>query len=119
LICGGAYWTWDAFTSGKIQTFVESNIKEKWAPTAEDSLATMYEMTERYGPAIICYRKLVEILPDNSPLAEKSSYRIAVCLSQWNKMPDALAAFDAFLEKYPNSEFRDVAQRRRAAIFNR
>ncbi len=118
LVAGGMWWAWDAFNTDRIQAFVDSKIYEKWGPQAEYNLAQLCELTGRYEGAIHCYSAIMEAVP-HSELAEKAMYRTAICLSQLNKFTESVATFDAFLEKYPESLFRDLAQRRRAGIFNR
>jgi TolA-binding protein len=118
LIFGGAWWCWDAFTTGKAQMFVNERANEKWAPGAENFLAELYELTGRYPEAMQCYQKIIEVTPDD-PLAEKAMYRVGVCLTELHRFNESIHAFDDFLAKYPKSGFAQLAWRRRAAVVNR
>jgi len=87
-------------------------------PEVEYDLAILYELTNRYDQAMQCYQKVIQLAPESGD-AEKSMYRVAVCFSELHKFQESIEVFDQFMEKYPNSQMRDLAQRRRAAIWNR
>jgi outer membrane protein assembly factor BamD (BamD/ComL family) len=91
----------------------ESKPAAENAPQTEEGLyaeAQKAENENRPGDAITIYRKILADYPD-SPQSYKAQFLVGFVFSEEMNLPDSgRIAFQAVIDKYPNSEFVDDAQ---------
>lgn len=63
-----------------------------------------YEITSNYEKMLWIYEKVLKLYP-KSKQAEGAQYGLAFALEKLNRYPQAIAAYETYLEKYPSGQY--------------
>lgn len=103
----------EAYPEGEFRDKAEKQIFKLRSKLAKKQLlgGNVYRKMGIYDSAIIYYNILLDKYYD-TPAAEPAMFWKAECQYKLKKYSAAIATFNGFIEKYPNSEYRDEAQTR-------
>jgi outer membrane protein assembly factor BamD len=101
----------EAYPDSELRSEADQRLFELRSKMAKKQLlgGNVYRKMGIYDSAIIYYNILLEKYYD-TPAAEKAMYWKAMCLFKLKEYQDALTQFTVFVEKYPDSKYRDNAK---------
>ena len=108
LVVAGKYGL-DYLLSPEFQAYGDRH-KAQWTCQVNNTFGGFFEIGSEYERALDLYGKVLTRCPETS-YAEYAMFHKAVCLDSMTHMSDALAAYQAYLEAYPEGIKRPSALR--------
>jgi len=99
----------DYFYSPEFQRYGDEN-KAQWTCYVNNVIGELYVLMSRYKDAEDSFRPILERC-SNSSLAEIAEFKVAECLDKENRRSEAIAAYMAYIGKYPASSYSAIAQK--------
>ena len=93
-----------------MQDFVDNHSRSSWAPLAHYYLANFCFGTLRHAQALDGYKAYLSTGRATEKRKALIMYRLGVCYDRMKDFDAAIAAFEAFIQKYPSHEHAMLAK---------